>query len=101
MISIRTLFFTCCLGVIVLPSAPKDIRAVETPQAPSFDSPAKLQKQIEGLLPFEGKWACEGILPKSGKHIASQIILAPDLEGAWLTLRHDDASPDRFHALEL
>jgi hypothetical protein len=96
----RTLLLYCCITVIAL-SFQRDAEAVANPQQSAIDPAAKLQRQVESLSPFEGKWSCEGIFPKSGKHIASHIIFAPDLEGAWLTVRHDDMPPDRFHALEL
>ncbi|HXO05071.1 MAG TPA: hypothetical protein VN884_05515 [Candidatus Sulfotelmatobacter sp.] len=95
-----TLLLYCCITVIALYSQ-GDAKAVASSQQSAVDSAAKLQKQVESFSPFTGKWSCEGIFPKSGKHIASHIILAPDLEGAWLTVRHDDMPPDRFHALEL
>jgi hypothetical protein len=98
--SMRTLPLYCCAGLIAL-SFQHDAKAVANPQQSTVDSAAKLQKQVESFSLFEGKWSCEGIFPKSGKHIASQIVFAPDLEGAWLAVRHDDMPPDRFHALEL
>jgi hypothetical protein len=61
----------------------------------------KLKPEVESLASFEGKWACRGIFPSNGKQIESQIVFAADLEGAWLTVRHDDLPPNRFHAFEL
>jgi hypothetical protein len=98
--SMRTLLLSCCSGVVAL-SVNHDARGVVTPQQSPADSPGKLQKQVEPFSPFTGRWSCDGIFPKSGKHIASQIVVAPDLQGAWLTVRHDDMPPDQFHALEL
>jgi hypothetical protein len=61
----------------------------------------KMKKEIEILGGFEGKWTCQGVFPSSGKRFESQVVFAPDLEGAWLTVRHDDLPPNRFHAFEL
>lgn len=47
-----------------------------------------------------GRWTCKGIFPSNGKTIDSRIIFAPDLEGAWLSVRHDDLPPNHFHAAE-
>lgn len=96
----RALFLSFCLAAITL-SAHQDAKVAAPPQQPPLDSPTKLQKQIEAFSAFQGKWSCDGVFPKSGKHIASHIVFASDLEGAWLTVRHDDMPPDRFHALEL
>jgi hypothetical protein len=98
--SMRTLTLYCCFCAIGL-SFQRDAKAVTNPRQSSADSAAKLQKQVESFSPFTGKWSCQGIFPKSGKHITSQIVFATDLEGAWLTVRQDDMPPDRFHALEL
>ena len=96
----RALFLSFCLAAIAL-SAHQDAKVAARSQEPPLDSPTKLKKQIESFSTFQGKWSCEGVFTKSGKHIASQIAFAPDLEGSWLTVRHDDMPPDRFHALEL
>lgn len=74
-----------------------------TPQkgaAPSA-GPVQLSKELETLAYFTGHWSCQGVFPSNGKQIASEIVFAPDLEGAWLTVRHDDLPPNRFHAFEM
>jgi hypothetical protein len=96
----RALFLSFCLAAITL-SAHQDAKVAATPQVSPLDSPIKLKTPIESFSPFQGKWTCDGVFPKSGKRIDSQIVFAPDLEGAWLAVRHDDMPPDRFHALEL
>src|SRR5277367_1213224 len=60
----------------------------------------KLKPEVEALASFEGKWSCKGVFTSNGKSIESQIVFAPDLEGAWLSVRHDDLPPNRFHAAE-
>jgi hypothetical protein len=64
-------------------------------------SPVQLGKELETLAYFTGHWSCQGVFPSNGKPIASQIVFAPDLAGAWLTVRHDDLPPNRFHAFEM
>jgi hypothetical protein len=59
-----------------------------------------LKPEVQSLGGFLGKWACRGVFPSNGKSIESQIVFAPELEGAWLGVRHDDLPPNRFHALE-
>jgi hypothetical protein len=74
--------------------------AAQQPKSGAVSTDVKLKKEIESLAGFEGKWACQGVFPSSGKPIESQILFAPDLEGAWLSVRHDDLPPNRFHAAE-
>ena len=79
---------------------PRVLRAQQSGTAGPSAS-VKLKPEVESLASFEGKWACRGIFPSNGKTIESQIVFAADLEGAWLTVRHDDLPPNRFHAFEL
>jgi len=67
-----------------------------TPQGP-----VQLKTELEALAGFAGRWSCQGVFPSSGKAIESQLVFAPDLEGAWLAVRHDDLPPNRYHALEM
>jgi Protein of unknown function (DUF1579) len=67
---------------------------------PANQPSPKLKKELESLTPLIGKWACQGVFPSNGKHIESQITFTPDLEGAWLSMRHDDLPPNAFHAAE-
>jgi hypothetical protein len=96
---IRKLF---AVGVIAsLIGCCPDLVAARQRMANSPSNSVNLNQQIEPLAYFTGHWSCEGVFPSSGKTIASQIIFAPDLEGAWLTVRHDDAPPNRYHAYEM
>jgi len=73
-------------------------------QQPASGTPStsvKLKVELESLASFEGKWACRGVFPSNGNAIESQIVFVPELEGAWLGVRHDDLPPNRFHAFEL
>lgn len=67
-----------------------------TPQA----QPA-LQTSLEPLAGFIGSRQCAGSFLKSGKAINATETVSADLSGYRLTLRHDDAPPFSFHALEL
>jgi hypothetical protein len=69
--------------------------------SPVQPTPVQLGKELETLAYFTGHWSCQGVFPSNGKQIASEIVFAPDLEGAWLTVRHDDLPPNRFHAFEM
>jgi hypothetical protein len=84
------------LGFLILfhSQEPAALAGPQANSAPPSDS-VKLKKDIEILAGFEGKWACQGVFPSSGKRIESQIVFAPDLEGVWLSVRHDDLPPNR------
>lgn len=71
------------------------------PASQGAASPTKLKGEIESFASLSGAWKCKGVFPANGKAIESQITFTPDLEGAWLLVRHDDLPPNRFHALEL
>jgi hypothetical protein len=76
--------------------------SMAAPQANgTVQGPVKLKKEIETLGSFEGRWSCQGVFPSSGKPIESQVVFSPDLEGAWLAVRHDDLPPNRYHAFEM
>jgi hypothetical protein len=95
--SILVLFLLASLSEAV---GPRELKSQQLGTAgPS--ATVKLKPEVESLANFEGKWACHGIFPSNGKTIDSQIVFAADLEGAWLTVRHDDLPPNRFHAFEL
>jgi hypothetical protein len=63
--------------------------------------PTHLKNEISSLQFFTGTWGCKGSFPATGKTIESRITFTPDLDGAWLAVRHDDTPPNKFHALEL
>jgi hypothetical protein len=77
------------------------IAAVPQTSANAPSSSVKLSKDLESLAYFAGHWSCQGVFPSNGRQIASEIVFAPDLEGAWLTVRHDDLPPNRYHAFEM
>jgi hypothetical protein len=85
------LVFAPCLAATSF--SPEQAKAAE-------GSEPKLKKEIEAFAPLQGKWACAGVFPSSGKKIESQIAFAPDLDGAWLVKRHDDQPPNVFHDAE-
>ncbi len=60
-----------------------------------------LAAELQPLAFFERRWNCAGRFVQSGKPISSTETFAPDLEGHWLSMRHDDQPPFSFHALEL
>jgi len=72
----------------------------QQPKAVDGSSGKKLKKEIESMAGLQGQWSCGGVFPSSGKHIASEIVFAPDLENAWLLVRHDDTPPNMFHSSE-
>ncbi|HEV2621384.1 MAG TPA: hypothetical protein VGU65_04750 [Frateuria sp.] len=49
---------------------------------------------------FQGSWRCEGVFPASGRHIASRMRYAGDLQGAALVKHHEDMAPASYRALE-
>jgi hypothetical protein len=49
---------------------------------------------------FQGSWHCEGVFPASGRHIASRMRYARDLQGAALVKHHDDIAPASYRAIE-
>ncbi|HEV2989536.1 MAG TPA: DUF1579 family protein [Candidatus Angelobacter sp.] len=62
--------------------------------------PSGLKPELASLSFFEGSWDCNGKFLKNDKKISSDMTFQPDLEGAWLMLRHDDRPPNQFHAVE-
>ena len=95
----RSLFATGLLGVMIFYCV--DLLAAPQTSGNQPSSAVTLNKDIELLAYFTGHWSCQGVFPSNGKQIASEITFAPDLDGAWLTVRHDDLPPNRFHAFEM
>lgn len=62
------------------------------------DSP--LKHSLSALAYFQGDWSCDGNFFKGDRKISADISFKPDLNGAWLLVRHDDRPPNQFHALE-
>jgi hypothetical protein len=92
---------TLVLLLLALLSEAVGPRELTAQQSGPASATVKLKPEVESIASFEGKWACRGIFPSNGKTIESQIVFTADLEGAWLTVRHDDLPPNRFHAFEL
>jgi hypothetical protein len=88
------------LIAIVALSAPLVAKALHAPQDAGSTVPV-FKSAIAGLQYFSGTWDCKGVFPSSGKAIESRLTFAPEIEGAWLSLHHDDLPPNKFHALEL
>jgi len=59
-----------------------------------------LKPEVVSLAYFQGAWNCDGIF-SNGKNISSAMVFHPDLDGAWLVVRHDDRPPNIFHAAEM
>jgi hypothetical protein len=71
---------------------------------PGFSStqtapPPQLKDFLSPLAYFAGNWECSGKFDSSGKAIEAQQHFAPELDGAWMTFRHDDKPPFGYHAL--
>jgi len=66
--------------------------------APSRVTP-QLKDPISSLGYFIGDWDCSGNFDSSGKTIEALQHFAPELDGAWMTFRHDDKPPFGYHAL--
>lgn len=59
----------------------------------------ELKKPIASLRYFVGDWECSGKFDSSGKTIDAHQRFAAELEGAWVSFRHDDKPPFGYHAL--
>jgi hypothetical protein len=79
---------------------PSTTSAAPDPQA-SASAPHQLVAELQPLSFFEGQWNCAGKFVESGKPIHAEESFAPELNGHWLRMRHDDQPPFPFHALEL
>lgn len=51
------------------------------------------------LAYFAGDWQCAGRFA-DGRAIRSRESFAPELDGRWLRMRHDDEAPSRYRAAE-
>ncbi len=59
----------------------------------------KLKDFLSPLAYFTGDWECSGKFDSSGKTIEAHQHFAPELDGAWMTFRHDDKPPFGYHSL--
>ena len=57
-----------------------------------------LKPALASLAYFTGDWECAGKFDSSGKTIEAHQRFSPELEGAWLSFRHDDKPPFSYHA---
>jgi hypothetical protein len=96
----RSLIFLLLLLSLLHPFQTAKLFA-QQPASATTSAGVTLKPEVQSLASFEGKWACSGVFPSNGKEIESQIVFLPELEGAWLWVRHDDLPPNRFHALEM
>lgn len=63
-------------------------------------SAGAVESPMRALDYFQGSWRCEGVFPASGRHIASQMRYAGDLQGAALVKHHEDRAPASYRAIE-
>jgi hypothetical protein len=59
----------------------------------------ELKPELSPLAYFIGDWECSGKFDASGKSIDAHQHFEVDLDGAWITFRHDDKPPFNYHAL--
>jgi hypothetical protein len=59
----------------------------------------ELKPALASLSYFNGEWDCSGKFDSSGKTIEAHQSFAPELDGAWMTFRHDDKPPFGYHSL--
>src|SRR5262249_59045780 len=57
-----------------------------------------LKPAIASLGYFAGDWECSGKFDSSGKTIEAHQSFSPDVDGAWMSFRHDDKPPFGYHA---
>lgn len=69
---------------------PKPVPTMVSPTPP----PAEL------VAFFAGEWTGKGAFA-DGKPIEARLTIAPDLQGQWLVLRHEDLPPNIYRALSL
>jgi hypothetical protein len=60
-----------------------------------------LKPEIEVLEPLLGNWACAGEFNSNHAPIRSTISFEPQLDGAWLEVKHKDEPPNRYVSQEM
>ena len=60
---------------------------------------AQLKPALSSLQYFTGDWECSGKFDSSGKSIDAHQRFAPELDGSWISFRHDDKPPFGYHSL--
>lgn len=68
-----------------------------TPAAVKLAAPTLKQLPADLVTFLAGRWRGIGAFA-SGKKIEATVVFAPDLEGQWLSYRHDDIRPGKYHA---
>lgn len=97
--AIRKSFRLVVAALVLCISNSMNVSAQQS-KAPNDPSGNKPNQEVELLARLQGRWSCEGVFPLNGKHIASKVVFASDLENAWLLVRHDDLPPNIFHSSE-
>jgi hypothetical protein len=59
----------------------------------------QIKPALSSLGYFSGDWECAGKFDSSGKTIEAHQHFAPELDGAWISFRHDDKPPFGYHSL--
>lgn len=60
-----------------------------------------LKPELADFQLFLGAWQCSGEFTRNHASIDSKIVFSPDLEGAWMKARHEDAPPNRYKSDEM
>ncbi|HEY6330504.1 MAG TPA: MBL fold metallo-hydrolase [Blastocatellia bacterium] len=64
-------------------------------------SQAALKPEIEVFKPLIGNWTCSGEFNSNHAPISSTISFEPQLDGAWLEVKHKDEPPNRYISQEM
>jgi hypothetical protein len=59
----------------------------------------QVKPALSSLAYFTGDWECSGKFDSSGKSIDAHQHFAPELDGNWISFRHDDKPPFGYHSL--
>jgi len=60
---------------------------------------AQLKPALSSLQYFTGDWGCSGKFDASGKSIDAHQHFAPELDGSWISFRHEDKPPFGYRSL--
>jgi hypothetical protein len=66
---------------------------------PLLAAAPQLKPALVPLAYFTGDWECSGKFDSSGKTIEAHQSFASELDGSWMTFRHDDKPPFGYHSL--
>lgn len=67
--------------------------------AAQSSSTPQLKDSVSSLAYFAGDWECSGKFDSSGRTIEAHQRFASELDGAWVSFRHDDKPPFGYHSL--